>query len=84
MGSAREVPAERGGGGEGKADPHTGRLLNGSSSHRDHIDCGAIDSSLEEVSARDGSAERMGNGSKGGDYTELEQQFFEAQSTQKT
>ena len=84
MGSAREVPAERGGGGEGKADHHTGRLLNGSSSHRNHIDCDAIDPSLEEVSVGDGSAESRGNGSKGGDYTELEQQFFEALSTQKT
>ena len=80
MGSAREVPAERGEGGE----------LNGSSSHRDHIDCDAIDSSLEEVpemddpSAGDGSAESRGIDSKGGDHMELEQQFFEVQPKQKT
>lgn len=84
MGSAQEVPAERGGGGEGKADHHTGRMLNGSRSHRDHIDCDAIDSSLEEVSAGDESAKSRENGSKGGDYMELEQEFFEAQPTQKT
>lgn len=82
VGSAGEASAaQRGGGVEREPDKE-----NGSSILRDHIDCDALDSSLEEIPVEDEAAKRRGIASVGDDHMEiddLEGRFFETGPAKK-